>query len=381
MPDTNDEQTPFNNFLNAITSSTTPDEQLFLTACAFELARRVKDDDSLPALAALLLELPPRSFYAVQFSLTTAALSSATKQRVLAAGVKPEDVTQVTLTALGLFVTLTQGNVDPIDEKAFYDVLDTVAKDAAENGVPPPFDGLIPFQDVKQPPEIFQDVHVARVFEPVILTRDTIPMYVTYRQSRGENNFGPELRGIAFLSDDDMSEILLETGEYVLAETSFLRAITADKVLPDIPRALLLSTVVAAPALHANGLISNEQLEFVNAGGLGKTTKPHHCVVADPTALPPLRAIFDTFASSGTLGVTGPSGATARFPVPGTNMEIVIDARHSQTGAYAVSRLVRRQDHTDVVLMRHETLRQLTPYGVYLFPTADHGLISLVAIS
>jgi len=62
-------------------------------------------------------------------------------------------------------------------------------------------------------------------------------------------------------------------------------------------------------------------------------------------------------------------------------MAVVIDARYSPTGAYGVSRLVRTDAvGDDTTLMRHDTPRQFTARGIYLFPTKDDGLVALTAI-
>jgi hypothetical protein len=66
--------------------------------------------------------------------------------------------------------------------------------------------------------------------------------------------------------------------------------------------------------------------------------------------------------------ITGPSGATARFPVSSTPMTVILDAQVAATGPYVTAKLVTTTDSGETILMRLDQPRELSPYGVYLFP-------------
>lgn len=367
-----------NNFLRTIEGTTDTKDRLFLAAATIELLRRAKTTDTTLALAALLAELPEVNWASIPFSVTKTALSQRTVDLVTAQGVPPAEAPAVILSALCIFMDFVQGGAE-----LSTDIFDAIVTSAAA-------DKAAVAKKViarKVAPEIFNEGLVARAFVPAQTTENTLKNFnaalVYFRGELPGARLGPDIRGLAFDTAVHPQPILLETGELVFAAKNALNVAAAGSPedFKEIPASLLLRTSLASVQLYMHGTITKEQETFLNSGGLGKPAQAVHSVVIDSDDLKPLEHVFDKGRESLSMGVTGPTGATVRFPVPDTDMAVVIDARHSDVGPYSVARLVRTNaDGDDTILMRHDTPRLFTSRGVYIFPTKDAGLVSLVAI-
>jgi hypothetical protein len=367
----------FQEFLENI-SATEPaaNDRVFLAAGILELMRRVKNNDTLLAVAKLLAEVPDTGWQRIPFSVTQKFLGAAVRDQIVAAGVAPADVPHVLLTALSLFVAFVPTDVELSDA-----ILTDVVAAAVDN-----------HKAAKAPPaphrvEVFNEGLVSRAFVPATPDDTTFKKLnaalVYFRGELPGAKLGPDIRGLAFDTAVTPQPILLETGEIVYAPKNALTVAAANTAadFKAVPASLLLSASLASVQLFMRGIIEKEHETFLNSGGLGKPAQQIHSLVVDVNDLEALRHVFDKGRESLSMGVTGPSGATVRFPVPQTDMAVVIDARHSEAGPYSVSRLVRTNaDGDDTILMRHDTPRLFTPRGVYIFPTKDSGLVSLIAI-
>lgn len=228
-----------------------------------------------------------------------------------------------------------------------------------------------------------------RVFEPAEFTEDTAKTLqahvVLFRALTATGIAGPEVRGLAFENGTNQYFVLLETGEYLTVpkEYEHLTLTNDANDYKNLFPTSLLAVVAIADELEKYAVITDAQHEFIQAGGLGKLTRPHFRGVTDVTDIAPLEHVFDIgreAAKMGATGATGPVGATVRFPVPGTEMVVVLEASQDALGPYSTARLVRQDSAgNEVVVMRHETPRLYSLRGVYLFPLPDR-LISLTAI-
>lgn len=375
MSDNNHIATSFDSFIDNLAGHETSDK-LFLTAGIVELLRHSKSVSTGFALAELLASLPVVEWHQIPFSVTKAVLSDKYKNMVKQLGVPDSLVASVLLSGLCDF--LAHVEAQPPTEDLLRTLVCAFAREAAET--PPTI-------TAPTTPEIFNHWLLKRVFEPAAITDDTLTQLdvklvyfaapLTVRRIRG-----PEIRGLAFDNGTNKYFVLLESGEFVVVPKNYehLRLVTKEVLFPDVPTALFLSACLAAQQLETYAVISKPQEEFIAAGNLGRPLKPVLPALASAAHIIALEHMFDIGRESvrlGGTGATGPVGAVVRFPIPDTDLIVVLDANQDSLGPYSTSRLVRVNDAgTETVLMRHETPRLYSLRGVYLFPLKDQ-LISL----
>jgi hypothetical protein len=373
----------FEGFVQRLSAEKEPKDRMFIAAGLLELMRRVQHSDTLISMAELLASLPADVKWSrIPFSVTQTMLGAETKKRVLAAGVPEKNLHEVLLSAFVLFIEFVVSDVE-LTEQTVYECAEFAANDFVSSRRKP------------APPrsaEIFTEGLVSRAFcaTPVTTARlDEIgAVAVYYRAELPGAKLGPDVRGMLFESavGPKPCHILLETGEYVRAadKTLNIAAVVDPEEFKTFPPGLSLLTSLAGVNLFMMGVISKEQESALHSAHLGKITGPQHNITVSTQDLQPLEHVFDMgrdAAEYGMVGATGPTSASVRFPVPKTDMAVIIDARQSAHGPYAVSRLVQTNgDDNDTVIMRQDTPRLLTTKGVYIFPTKDAGLVSLTAI-
>jgi len=370
---------PFNSFLENI-SGHPPADKLFLTAGLVELLRHSKSCNTGFAIAELLASLPEIEWSRIPFSITKALLSEKYKAIVTKSGVPAEMVPEILLASLLAFIGL-MGREKPLTEETLQELVQSLADELAEDAAPA--------KKPAAPPELFNHWLVKRVFEPENITDDVLSKLdaklVYFSATLGNSQRGPEIRGLAFDNGTNRYFVLLESGEFVCVPKDYehLRIVKTEVLCPDIPTALFLALCVVAQQLDIYAVISKPQFEYIAAGNLGKPLKPIVQAVADVEDIAALEHVFDMGRESvriGVTGATGPVGATVRFPIPETDLLVVLDANQDTLGPYSTARLVRETETgEDIVLMRHETPRLYSLRGVYLFPLKDR-LISLTVI-
>jgi hypothetical protein len=249
--------------------------------------------------------------------------------------------------------------------------------------------------------ELYNERMVARVFKHKKQTIASLAAvnaeYVYFETPLGNDKKGHDLRGLAFIPRTDMPKaqqppfadklfVLLETGEHIIVEANSLNlARPGDpETYEKIPASLLLQAVVAAPLLVRMGVITRIQADTI-VETFGEFIAPVTDVIADTAAMLPLEQVFVRGHDSGaTVGhVTGPNGAEVRFPAlssdDGSQLAFVLRARITPTSYYLVSSFVAAGDDTpDMPIMKNDYPRQLSPYGIYLFPT-EQDLFVLLA--
>lgn len=366
----------FNEFVKVISPTTTPKDRLFVVSGIIELLRRVDGTHVTLGLAQLLAELPPLRWASIPFSLTQAALGPTYASKLKEAGVPDDKIPDAMLQSVLIFLDFFQGGAE-IGEDVFAAIVESVGVDLARVRV-----------KNTVAPELFKNSFVSRAFVPDSVNEKTFKSLeadvVLYRGELLGGKLGPDIRGVAFDNGTKTSHILLETGEFVRTPLKALAVagVTEPADFENVPAVLLASLTVAAGDLFVAAIIDKARETALQSGCLGHVSSPHHKVVVTADSLRPLEYVFESGRDASCFGTTGPNGATVRFPVAGTDMVVVIDARlGSDSAPYCVSRLVRcSPGEDDVVIMRNDTPRLFTSRGVYIFPTKNDGLVSLTAI-
>jgi hypothetical protein len=375
-----------NNFLGHLDKHR-PEEKLFLLAGLVELLRHTKSATDIFSMAQLFVTMPYINFPGVPFSFTKTLLSDKYRQLVKKAGVPDESVPEVLQMSLLLFLEeLNNSAPDVPDEARLQELVSGMAELMAGSvrSEPTPENPKLPVVS----PEVFNAQLVRRVFEPSKFTPELADKLkldvVIYRGTMADGKLGPAIRGVLF-RDAGAQRVLLETGEYVLVPDEYEHLVisTAATDYKSFHPGLLLTLTALAEEFKSMWLTDQTSVELLQAGSLGKLTKQHFSVVVESADLKPLEHVFDTGREAvrmGVTGATGPVGAMVRFPVPATDMAVIIEAQQDTYGPYSTSRLVQTgPDGKDVVLMRHETPRHYSLRGVYLFPLQD-CLVSLTSI-
>jgi hypothetical protein len=382
-----DVASPLQTFLDTIGKDSTPQEQLFLTAGLIELLRRTKNRTHVLAMAELLVESADEPWQSIPFSLTKTLLSSEYKSLVTAAGVSADRVPQTLLVALQLF--LCQGG--EVSEPALREAVETVCETmtgADTGGHSPAAEEPPPKKDRAPGVEVFNANLLRRGFAPQPLTAELAKQLgvrlVTYRAPLPQDRLSPTLRAIAFPAGEAAHALLLETGEYVIVanDAAHLEFTETPADFKAVSPVLLANVVAAHERLQALGLLSEQASTHIATGCLGKITKMHFQGEYDGLEdLQPLTEVFSGSRPSGMLRGSRTAQNVVYVPVMGTNMFIGLFAALDDTGPYGTARIV--QDRTDAepgrVLIRHDTPRQITPQGVYLFPTSE-CFVSFTAI-
>jgi len=382
MSDDNYLTEQFDTFIENI-SDRADQEKLFFTAGIVELLRHTKAQKTVLALAELLVSLPAVDWDRIPFSITKTLLSKTYTSLVWSCGVPVKMTDEILL--LGLLEFLRRFQTEPPTEQLLKDIVKKIATavaDEIKTEKPPAL-------KANPVPELFNHRLSQRVFEPTNVTDDILAKLdaklVYFSAPISEKSMGPEIRGLAFDNGTNRYFVLLESGEFITVPKDYehLRIVKCDVLFPGAPTSLFLALGVAAPLLETYAVISKPQLEFIINGGLGKMLHPLHGGVAGVEDISALEHAFDIGQESAMIGVpgaTGPVGATTRFPIPDTDLFVVLTASRDAHGPYSTAELIRADAKgADTVLMRHETPRLYSLRGVYLFPLKDR-LISLVII-
>lgn len=320
----------------------------------------------------------------ITFSVTDRLFSPEYRQAAEARGIPNKDVFSVLLQALQVFLDAVESGTAATPELLWQITLEMIEA-WAEIYNPQPV--------VPQPTlEIYNDRLLSRVFTPAKITYDLFRgmgvEYVFYQPEMSPGNFGPDIRGLAFTPRTDIPKaqqqfaanmlfILLETGEHIVVAKNALNlaSINDPEDYEKISPALLVQAILVAPLLVKMGVCSPEVALQLQTE-LGQFTVPHVDVLGDVAAIQPLEQVFIQASERGygtsLTNITGPTGASVRFPVTGPDngqYAIVLNARLTPTSHYLVSNFVHTGDDSDdVMVMKNDYPRQLSPYGVYLFP-------------
>lgn len=247
--------------------------------------------------------------------------------------------------------------------------------------------------------ELYNDRMLLRAFKPkkqTMAALNAVGAEYIYFETPIASSKGPELRGLAFVPRDDLPKarqpfadklfVLLETGEHLILPANSLNiARPVDpEVYEKIPAVLLLQAYIVAPLLVRMGVITRMQADTIQET-FGELVAPVTEIIADTASMLPLEQVFvRAHESTSMMGqITGPNGAEVRFPAlsvdDNNQLAFVLKARLTPTSYYLVSSLVAGGDNSpDVPIIKNDYPRQLSPYGVYLFP-AEQDLFVLSA--
>lgn len=334
-------------------------DKLFLVACTVELMRRAQQIDprASQAIVNFLSRVTDVKWGSISFSMTQAVLARGREVAKQYLAVPEEnEIQSVLLDAMAVFADILAAQPEEATEPVFDAV---VAEISEQRNRPPAAPAIVP--------EIFQYRMADKIFKakPVDdkICAQLNTAYVMYKSPTG-----PDLRGLALDSGADLLHVILETGEYVAvpATENSLRAMARPEDYAGIPSVLL------AYAFCLSDLFP-QSIKHGDPKLLGEFTADNlHMVLVDRSQVATLHSVIDKAKSSASMGPTGPVGASARFSVPDTGLTVVLDASVAATGPYVVSKVVRANpDGTDQILMRHETPRDNSLYGIYLFPLKD----------
>ena len=165
MTDTSVLTKKFEEFLQYLRGEPTAKDRLFLAAGLLELMRRSTSSDTLFAMAQFLASVPAEIKWSrIPFSLTQVLLGQKMKQKLAAAGISDQDMPQVLLAALLLFLAFVESDLDLVEDHLFLCAEDAAAEFLAAQRRPPETRG----------PELFTDSLVSRVFKTKPLTEATL---------------------------------------------------------------------------------------------------------------------------------------------------------------------------------------------------------------
>lgn len=301
-------------------------------------------------------------------------------------GLSREEVFMALLYALQLFLSRSDPKTAVLDDLWR---LVVIALERAANKNKPP-----------APVEIYNERMVARVFKARKQTIASLAgvnaEYVYFETPVVAGKKGHELRGLAFIPRTDLPKarqppfvgklfVLLESGEHIIVDAgsdNLTRPADAGSY-EKIPASLLLQAVVAAPLMVRMGVITRVQSDTIMET-FGELLAPVTEIIADTAAMLPLEQVFIRGSGGDSFGhVTGPNGAEVRFPAlsvdDNNQLAFVLRARITPTSYYLVSSFVTCDDDApDIPIIKNDYPRQLSPYGIYLFPT-EQDLFALTA--
>lgn len=356
--------------------------RLQFLASAIDMLAKVPDS-CRALLSRVLAALGKINLSGITFNVTDRVFSEDYRNAATARGIPNEVVFSVLLQALQVFLDAVENGAVGTPDLLWRITLEII--DAwAEIYNPKP---------APAPPaaaEICSDRLLLRCFKPRKVTFDLLRSldidYVFYQPEISPGSFGHDIRGLAFRPRTDIPKaqqqfaanalfILLETGEHIVIPKNALNlaSINDPEDYEKISPSLLVQAIIAAPLMVRMGVIPPETASNIE-DMFGQFASAHAEIEADAAAMLPLEQVF-VQSATGMGQLTGPSGASVRFPIAdpaGNPYAITLNARLTPTGHYLVSNLAQTGDNSDdIIVMKNDYPRQLSPYGVYVFPRED----------
>jgi hypothetical protein len=213
---------------------------------------------------------------------------------------------------------------------------------------------------------------LSKIFTPGTLNAiDLEPLQIVlYQPDLDKGQKGPELWGMAYSDPNDVTHVLLETGEYVtVPATSLTLAIMRDYTPQDVPLSLLACATLFFPLFWSFRHIDigadrvariKQSLGNFNARILGVG-------IHDKKELQPITSVLQS-------GVRPHENIVNIFALPNTDLEIGIGIDCSMKTPFIRTALL---DSNGNELAVGDRPRELSELGVYLF-SADATLAALV---
>lgn len=266
------------------------------------------------------------------------------------------------LQALGVFLNVLAEDPDYATETTFNEILQSLAEP----------------EEPKPAPEIFQPQMLARVFDSKVVSDDDLrkldARFVLYRHVYATGKISHQLRGLAFVGENDQLSIVLESGEFVEVAKDYQHLVSLS--VSDghvVPSTLLAYTYWLSKDLVDRKLISLLVFDAIETQQqLGTTV----CVttksrLSDSAAEVVQEAIDNPQRVSNTAA---PDGLRVRAQIG--DRVVILYATSAPVGTQIFASVLDEQ--TDQVLMRLDYPRTFSVRGVYLFPLVENPVFLTV---
>lgn len=298
----------------------------------------------------------------VDFPIQTTMMSQTYANMFTENNVRDDDKHRVLIESLFTFLALMQENPEYAKEA----VLRGIVADSIQNLTTPAL-----------APELNYRANTLKIFNPGdVAAIDLNPLeIVIYRGELLGGGFGPELWGLAYLSEDEKAHVLLETGEYVcVPSVSLTLAVTKDYDTSELPPYLLACAKLFMPILLSQVGPSNAQeiADRLDKNFGNFTASPHLCV----TTIDELSCCETVIDRARWASHDTADGAMKLIDVPDADLRVVVTAQQSSIRPYITATLVKPSDSK--ILMRLDTPREFTARGVYLFPLNGQSTVLIV---
>jgi len=266
------------------------------------------------------------------------------------------------LQALGVFLNVLAEYPDYATETTFNELLKSLAE----------------HEDPKPAPEIFQPQMLARVFDSKVLSDDDLrkldARFVLYRHVYATGKISHQLRGLAFVGENDQLSIVLESGEFVEVAKDYPHLATLN--VRDghvVPSTLLAYTYWLAKDLVDRKLISLPVFDAIETRQqFGAPTRVTEMVRRPVNELVGLHDAIDSPQdASNTAAEPG-----LVIPVQIGERVILLHAKPAETGMQMFASVF--DEKTEQVLMRLDYPRTFSVRGVYLFPLVENPVFLTV---
>lgn len=336
-------------------------DRFLLAVSAVQLAQRsftglaaqdLKFHATVSSAISKLAELP---WNRVNFPIANVLLSQTYADIFAKHNIKDSDRPQLLLESLFTFLNVLETNPELGSEEVFRQIIESEAL------AKPP---------AASPVELNYRANVLKIFAPAsVPSIDLEPLQIViYRGELVGGGFGPELWGLAYSAGDGFSHVLLETGEYLrLPDKTLCLAASKDYSSSEVPPYLLACARLFFPDFMQHLSVDKEIIGKLEKN-LGTFTEELTAVIKLNTEeLANCETVLDNARWSGDHAGTGE--AIKAVNIANQDFQIVITARQAAIRPYITSMLTNAK--TGLVLMRLDTPREFSAYGIYLYPVGS----------
>lgn len=340
-------------------------DKFLIAVAAVQLAQRVfcgnagREAKFHKAVSAAISKLADLRWNLIDFPIASVLLSQTYADIFAQHSVKDADRPQLLLESLFTFLNVIETNPELGNENVLRQIIEGDALTRTQAATPI---------------ELNYRSNVLRIFAPSsVPSIDLEPLQIViYRGELIGGGFGPELWGLAYSHTDGMAYTLLETGEFIrLPDATLCLAAAKDYSSSEVPPYLLACAKLFFPHLLPQLGIDAKVITKLS-NNLGSFTQDVAVRDVAPVELENCETVLDKARWTGDHSDS--SGAIKTFDI--RNLQIVINAQQAAIRPYITSMLVNAA--TGLVLMRLDTPREFSAYGVYLYPAgpASSAIVS-----
>lgn len=333
-------------------------DKFLLAASAVQFAQRAfsggesLDQNFHNSVETVISKLAVLPWAQINFPVANVLLSQTYADIFAEHNVKDSDRPQLLLESLFTFLNVIETNPELATEQVLRQIIESDAFTRTTAATPV---------------ELNYRANVLKIFAPANVTAvDLEPLQiVVYRGELIGGGFGPELWGLAYIHSDGVARVLLETGELVqLPEQTLCLATTKDYSSAEVPPYLLACARLFFPALLSQLKVSGATITKLEKN-FGAFTQELAAILAiDPAELSSCESVLDRARWSSDHADS--SGAVKTINIADCGLQVVINAQQAAVRPYITSMLVNA--NTGLVLMRLDTPREFSAYGIYLYP-------------